>query len=247
LQRKQGCSTVAVYLYHEQPHLLDFETQIVASRPGAVLLDRSALHPGGGGQESDQADIEHSRGVGRIVGVQEEAGRHWHLLDEPVELAAGPVQIRVDQARRAVLAQLHTATHVMNALVFRKFEGALVTGAQINADGTARMDFDLPEVDNDLLRAIEPEINDVIRQALPVRALYVPQSEATRTPGLIRSMSVAPPPTPDGRLRIIEVGDLDRQACGGTHLSNTGESRLIRMVKIENKGRHNRRIRISLA
>ena len=62
----------------------------------------------------------------------------------------------------------------------------------------------------------------------------------------IRSMSVAPPPTPDGRLRIIEVGDLDRQACGGTHLSNTGESRPVRLVKIENKGRHNRRIRIAL-
>jgi misacylated tRNA(Ala) deacylase len=59
-------------------------------------------------------------------------------------------------------------------------------------------------------------------------------------------MSVAPPPTPDGRLRIIEVGDLDRQACGGTHLSNTGESRPVRLVKIENKGRHNRRIRIAL-
>lgn len=134
----------------------------------------------------------------------------------------------------------------MNALVFRKFEGALVTGAQINADGTARMDFDLPEVDNDLLRAIELEINDVIREGLPVRAVYVPQAAAISTPGLIRSMSVAPPPTPDGRLRIIEIGDLDRQACGGTHLTNTAESRPIRLVKIENKGRHNRRVRIAL-
>jgi len=134
----------------------------------------------------------------------------------------------------------------MNALVFRRFEGALVTGAQINGDGTARMDFDLPDVDNNLLRAIEPEINDVIRQAMPVRAVYIPTNEAQATPGLLRSLSVTPPPTPDGRYRIVEIGDLDRQACGGTHLSNTGESRPIRLVKIENKGRRNRRIRIAL-
>ncbi len=237
---------MTIYLYHEQPDLVDYETSVIATRPGAVLLERSALHPGGGGQEPDQAEIEHEAGPVHVIAIQQEAGRYWHQLDSAVELAPGRVRVRIDQARRLILAQLHTATHVMNALVFRKFEGALVTGAQINADGTARMDFDLPDVDNDLLRAIEPEINDVIRQNLSVRALYVPQSEASRTPGLIRSMSVAPPPTPDGRLRIIEVGDLDRQACGGTHLSNTGESRPVRLVKIENKGRHNRRIRIAL-
>lgn len=238
---------MTAYLYHEQPDLMDYETTIVAARPGAIVLERSALHPGGGGQEADHADIEHDAGRCRIVEIRQEGGQYWHLLDSPAELTGGVVRVRNDEARRSVLAQLHTATHVMNALVFRQFDGALVTGAQINADGTARMDFDLPEVDNDLLRAIESQINDVIRQGLPVHALYVPAAEAERVPGLIRSMSVAPPPTPDGHLRIIEVGDLDRQACGGTHLTNTGQSRAIRMVKIENKGRHNRRIRIALA
>src|SRR5207244_11487525 len=103
-------------------------------------------------------------------------------------------------------AQLHTATHIMNALVFRRFEGALVTGAQINGDGTARMDFDLPEVDNNLLRAIEPEINDVIRQAMPVRAVYIPTTEAQATPGLLRSLSVTPHPPPIGRSRTRRAG-----------------------------------------
>ena len=66
------------------------------------------------------------------------------------------------------------------------------------------------------------------------------------TQGLIRSLSVAPPPTPDGTVRIVEIGDLDRQACGGTHLTNTAQSRPIRIAKIENKGRRNRRVRIEL-
>jgi misacylated tRNA(Ala) deacylase len=121
-----------------------------------------------------------------------------------------------------------------------------VTGAQINGDGIARMDFDLPDVDNDRLRALEPELNDVIRQGLDVRAVYVSLNEARATPGLIRSMSVAPPPTPDGRLRIVEIAGLDRQACGGTHLTNTAESLPVKITKIENKGRRNRRVRLQL-
>ena len=64
---------------------------------------------------------------------------------------------------------------------------------------------------------------------------------------MIRSLSVAPPPTDDGMIRIVEIGELDRQACGGTHLSNTAQSRPIRLTKIENKGRRNRRVRIELA
>jgi misacylated tRNA(Ala) deacylase len=178
------------------------------------------------------------------VRLEEGRGRYWHLLNTELVLRPGPAQVLIDAQCRSILAQLHTATHIMNALVFRKFAGALVTGAQISGDGTARMDFDLPDVDNDLLRAIEPGINEVIAQGLPVRALYVPASQAQETPGLIRSLSVAPPP--DGKLRVIEIGDLDRQACGGTHLANTRQSRPIRITKIENKGRRNRRIRIAL-
>lgn len=236
----------SVYLCHEQPDLLDFETEIIGARPGAVLLARSALHPGGGGQVADHATMTHGGGVVQIVDVSLEDGRYWHVLDQPLQLA-GSVRISIDAAHRSRVAQLHTDTHILNALVFREFAGALVTGAQINADGTARMDFDLPEVDNDRLRALEPAVNDCIRQGLEVRALYMPAAEAQATPGLLRSLSVTPPPTPDGRMRIIDIAGLDRQACGGTHLNNTGESRPIRITKVENKGRRNRRVRIALA
>jgi len=69
---------------------------------------------------------------------------------------------------------------------------------------------------------------------------------ASAEPGLLRSRSVAPPPTPDGTVRIVEIVGLDRQACGGTHLASTGQSRPIRILKIDNKGRHNRRVRMGL-
>ena len=117
----------------------------------------------------------------------------------------------------------------------------------MNEDGTARLDLDLPGADNDRLRAMEAAINDAIRQDLAVTDAYVPLEAAQGEKGLLRSRSVAPPPTSDGMVRVIEIAGLDRQACGGTHLSSTGGSRPVRILKIENKGRHNRRIRIGLA
>lgn len=128
----------------------------------------------------------------------------------------------------------------------QRFDGALVTGAQINADGTARMDFDLPDADNDELRKLEPRVNDIISAGVAVRTSYVSHAEALATSGLIRSLSVAPPPTPDGRIRIVEIVGIDRQACGGTHLTNTSESLPVRITKVENKGRRNRRVKLAI-
>lgn len=238
----------SIYLCHSEPDLYDFEAEVTGVRPGAVLLSRSALHPGGGGQVSDRATLEYAGGTAQIVGVQVEGDDVWHLLDpaDASEGMDGTVRVRIDEAHRHRVAQLHTDSHILNALVFDAFDGALVSGAQINGDGTGRMDFDLPDVDNDRLRSLEPAVNDIIGNGLTVRAQYVPATDAETTPGLIRSLSVAPPPTPDGRLRVIEIAGVDRQACGGTHLRDTGESAGFRILKVENKGKHNRRVRFAL-
>lgn len=237
---------MSVYLCHSEPELYDFEAEIVGVRPGAVLLSRSAFHPGGGGQVSDVGSLEFQGGLLEVTGVERDGEQWWHLLSDPAATPAGQVRVRIDADHRDRVAQLHTDSHVLNALVFDAFDGALVTGAQINADGTGRMDFDLPEVSGDELRRLEPAVNDVIRQGVSVRSSYVDAAEAETTPGLIRSLSVAPPPTPDGRLRVIDIAGVDRQACGGTHLDNTGRSFPFRIVKVENKGRRNRRVRFVL-
>jgi misacylated tRNA(Ala) deacylase len=236
---------MAVYLCHERPDLYEHDAEVIASSPGRVLFDRSAFHPGGGGQMSDTGWVEHAGGIVAITGVEPDGDAFWHVLAEPVELS-GTVMLHVDAERRSRVAQLHTDSHVLNAIVFDRFPGTLVTGAQINDDGTGRMDFDLSEVDNDVLRSLDRAVNDVIRRGVDVRSIYVDATEAATTPGLVRSLSVAPPPTADGRLRIIEIAGVDRQACGGTHLANTGESRPLRITKVESKGKRNRRIRFAL-
>lgn len=233
------------YYCHEHPDTLTLESRVIEARPGAVLLDQSPFHPGGGGQLADRGLVRWNGGEVRVNGIEVAGGRHWHLLAEPLEMT-GSVEVVVDADFRSMMTQLHTDTHVLNALVFRQFEGALVTGAQLNEDGTARMDFDLPDADNDRLRALEPEINDVIRQDLSVRYTYLGMAEALAEHGLVRNRSVAPPPAADGSIRIVEIVGLDRQACGGTHLASTAQSRPVRILKIDNKGRHNRRIRIGL-
>jgi misacylated tRNA(Ala) deacylase len=232
------------YLCHEYPTLMEFDTHVVDARPGAVVLERSALHPGGGGQVADSAEILHAAGVTRVQGITLEEGRYWHHLDAPLILH-GRVDVRIDRARRLSVSQLHTAAHMLNALVFQQFAGALVTGAQINGDGTGRLDFDLPEIDNDLLRALEPSLNALIRDARDVRTFYLSRAEVRATPGLVRTMD-AYPETSEDAVRVVEISGLDRQVCGGTHVDNTGECRQIRFTKIENKGRRNRRIRFAL-
>jgi misacylated tRNA(Ala) deacylase len=231
---------------HEHPETLVVQSDVVDARPSKVVLLQSPFYPGGGGQLADRGVLRWTGGEARVVGFEYAEGRLWHLLDTEAEVT-GTVEAAVDPAFRQTMRQLHTGTHILNAFVFRNFDGALVTGVQMYDDGTARMDFDVPGADNDRLRSLEGPINDVIAQDIAVSFAYIPMEEAQAERGLIRSRSVAPPPTPDGKIRIVEIAGLDRQACGGTHLASTGASPPIRILKIDNKGRHNRRVRIALA
>lgn len=232
--------------YHEHPDSLLLETDVAELRPGRLALARSPFYPGGGGQLPDRGVIRWAGGEVAVTGFETVGGKLWHHLADPAIEVSGRVEAVVDPAFRQMMRELHTATHILNAFVFQAFSGALVTGAQMHEDGTARMDFDLPDADSERLRALEGPINDAIRDDLAVRTYHMPLREAHQEHGLLRSKSVAPPPSPDGTVRVVEIVGLDRQACGGTHLASTGASRAVRILKIDNKGRHNRRVRIGL-
>lgn len=233
------------YFCHDNPTVLTLETAVIEQRGTLVRLAETPFYPGGGGQLPDRGQLRWPDGAVPVVGFREMAGQLWLELIEETILPPR-LEAVVDPAFRARQTQLHSDLHIVNALVFRHFDGALVTGAQMNADGTARIDFDVPGADSAALRALEPEINAVIQQDLPIRCDRIPVEQARREPGLLRSQSVDPPVDPDGRLRVVEIVGLDRQACGGTHLRSTGQSPAIRIVKVDNKGRKNRRVRIAL-
>lgn len=236
---------MAAHLCHDSPDLLTFEAAVTDSRPGAVVLERSAFYPGGGGQPPDRGRVVWHGGEVQVTGLEQQGGKLWHLLAEPLELS-GAVEARIDPDFRFLMQQLHTGLHIVNALAFQAFDGALVTGANISGDGAARIDLDLPDADNQRLRDMEPAMNDVIDQDLAIKTFALPLAEAAQERGTLRSKAVTPPPQSDGSVRIVEIAGLDRQACGGTHLTSTGESRHLRILKVENKGRHNRRVKIGL-
>lgn len=234
-------------LYHRDPDRLTVTTEVLDARPGAVLLAESPFFPGGGGQLPDRGVLRWASGEAAVTGFETAEAGVWHLLADAAAEPYGSAEAAADPGFRRLMSELHTATHVLNAHVFLAFDGALVTGAQMLADGTARMDFDLAGADADRLRGLEPALNDSIARDLAIGQDYVPLAFARSEHGLIRNRSVAPPPTPDGLIRVVAIAGLDRQACGGTHLASTGVSPPIRVLRIDNKGRHNRRVRIGLA
>src|ERR1051325_9296288 len=113
------------YFCHDHPDLLALDTTILDVRPGAVVLEESPLHPGGGGQLADRGRLAWAGGDTRITGFETIDGRLWHLLADPAE-PSGAVCISVDPEFRAAQAELHTGAHVLNALVYQRFNGAPV-------------------------------------------------------------------------------------------------------------------------
>jgi misacylated tRNA(Ala) deacylase len=233
-------------LCQEHPELLEFETDVLDSRPGSVLLAQSPVFPGGGGQLPDKASLAWSHGEASIRAVRIDERGLWHEFDSDAEIG-GTVRVRVDPDFRRTMCELHTLAHITNSIVFQNFGGALLTGAQLSADATFRVDFDLPGAEAERLRTLDGPINDVIRQDLPVRTFQMAWDEAEAIPGLFRSKAVSPPRQADGNVRIVEIAGLDRQGCGGTHLASTGQSRPVKILKVDNKGRQNRRIKVGFA
>lgn len=211
-------------LYQTHSDLLALETSVIDTRPGMVLLDQSIVFPGGGGQLPDRASLQWKHGEAAITGVTRDERGWWHAFEGEAEIN-GPVRISVDAGFRHLMCELHTLAHIANSIVYQTFDGALLTGAQLSGDGTFRMDFDLPASDVDRLRMLAGPINDVIRTDLPIRAFLMHWDAANAVPGIFRSKAVSPPRQADGSVRIVEIGDIDRQGCGGTHLKSTGGSK----------------------
>lgn len=231
------------YLTH--PEALSVDAEIIDQRGELVRLDRSPFFPGGGGQSADRGQLVIRDETHAIVGYEHHDGAPWIKLDKaPRTTRAFAV---VDTAFRRLMSELHTASHLANTAVYHRFDGALATGVQMSADGTVRIDFDLPTVTAEQLQDIEQIINRAIAADHSVEQRYVPEAQLERERGLVRSKFVSPPPQHDGQVRLVEIGDFDRQACGGTHVIRTGLLKPLRILKVENKGRQNRRIRFAFA
>jgi misacylated tRNA(Ala) deacylase len=144
----------------------------------------------------------------------------------------------LDWDRRHRLMRVHTALHLLSVVI-----PLPVTGGQIGAD-RGRLDFDMPEPPEDI-EALNEALNVFIDADLPVTESWITDAELMANPGLVKTMSVAPP-VGQGRVRLVKIGEIDLQPCGGTHVARTGEIGRVAIGKIEKKGRQNRRVSLTL-
>ncbi len=238
---------------HGRTHRLDLAdptvrewtcTVLHADAEQGIVLDRSAFYPGGGGQPPDHGVLLWQGVQTRIVGTRK--GDDPYLIPaegDPLPPVGTEVVGAVEDERRTRLMRTHSGLHVLCGVVFRDF-GALVTGNSMEP-GEARMDFNLPEVPADFKSRIEELVNAEVAADRSVATRVLPRTEALALPDIIRTQSNLIPPD-EQEVRIVDIVGLDVQADGGTHVASTAQIGKVQVVKVESKGRANRRVRVRL-
>ncbi len=228
------------------PTLREWECTVLWSDPEqGIVLDRSAFYPGGGGQPPDHGVLLWQGVETRIVDTRK--GDDLYLIPapgDPVPPAATQVQGAIADERRSLLMRTHSGLHVLCGVVFRDF-GALVTGGNMEP-AEARMDFNLPEVPPDFKTRLEELVNAEIAADRRINVRVLPREEALALPDIIRTQSNLIP-ADEQEIRIVDIVGLDVQADGGTHVGSTRQVGRVSVLKVESKGKANRRVRVRVS
>src|SRR5688572_32453823 len=234
-------------LYQTDAYLKEFEATITAVDPAtrAVILDRSAFYPGGGGQPCDHGSLAVAGASFPVEKVKKQGDDVLHILGGSGALPTVNSVARgtLDWARRYKLMRTHTALHILCGTVFRDY-GALVTGGEMEPS-KGRLDFEFETMRGELVREIEAAINKEAAQGREIRVQILPREEAFQIPDLIRT-KINLLPAGITHVRTVEIVGLDLQADGGTHVHNTNEVSTIRVVDYKSKGAINKRIYIEI-
>lgn len=234
-------------LYQTDSYLQEFDGNIlsIVEEERAVVLDRTAFYPGGGGQPCDFGTLKVGDVIYPVGKVKKQGDQVLHFLggDEPLPTLGSAARGTLDWARRYKLMRTHTALHVLCGTIFRDY-GALVTGGNMEPL-KGHLDFEFATMRGELVREIEAAINKEAQARRDVRVNILPREEAFRIPDLIRTKINL---LPEGitHVRTIEIVGLDLQADGGTHVRNTNEVGMIRVADYKSKGAINKRIYIEL-
>ncbi len=228
-------------LFRDDAYLRECDAKVVSAADGRVVLDRSVFYARGGGQPGDTGTIRWDGGAVEVLDtVYGPDGDVQHLVGEDSSMP-GPgtvVTAEIDWERRYRHMRMHTALHLLGAVLRYG-----VTGGNIGAD-KSRLDFDMEDtVDKE---DVTQKLRELVAADHPVTCRWISDEELEAQPELVRTMSVKPP-SGAGRVRLLDIPGVDLQPCGGTHVRSTGEIGAVSVGKVEKKGRHNRRVYISLA
>ena len=229
-------------LFATEPYLKSCEGKVLKADERGVVLDQTVFYARSGGQPGDSGVLGGIKVVDTFK--DRDSGDYLHVLAEGENLpgVGETLTAEIDWQRRHKHMRMHTCLHLLCALV----DGG-VTGGSIG-EAKSRLDFDLPDTALDK-EQITADLNRLIEENHPVVYSAMSDGDLEANPDLVRTMSVKPPHGSQGGqgvVRIIEIAGIDLQPCGGTHVKNTGEIGRVRIGKIENKGKHNRRINVHL-
>lgn len=234
-------------LYQTDAYLQKFNASVVSvlEQERAVVLDRTAFYPGGGGQPCDFGSLTIEGSVYPVDKVKKQGDDVLHFLggDGPLPLTGADAFGTLNWTRRYQLMRTHTALHVLCGTVFQNY-GALVTGGDMDPL-KGRMDFEFATMRGELVREIEAAVNEEVQAEREIRVRILPREEAFQIPDLIRTkINLLPEGIP--QVRTVEIVGLDLQADGGTHVRNTKEVGRIGVVDYKSKGASNKRIYIEI-
>lgn len=229
-------------LHLEDSYLREFDASVVAQRSQAVVLDRTAFYPGGGGQPPDIGWLRWPGADTRVVDMKRERDTVWQILEGPVPPVGQDLRGALDWERRYAIMRHHSALHVLVGTVYHLYRG-LVTGVAIYPDH-ARMDFTLEDLSRERIAAIEAETNRVIQEGRRILVRWMSREEFERADLVRLARNLVPPGLQ--RIRVVEIEDFDAQADSGTHVASTREIGRLVITKTENKGKLNRRLEIAL-
>jgi misacylated tRNA(Ala) deacylase len=225
--------------------LREWDATVLAATDEGIVLDQSAFFPGGGGQPPDEGVLVWGGVQTRIAGARK-TGDDIYLQPvegDPVPPAGTPVRGALDDARRRALMRTHSALHLLNGVVFRDYRLPVTSADMKPLEG--RLDFDLAEVPEGFKEKVEAACNAEIEADRAIEVREVPAAEAFA----IEQVRIAARdllPTTLEQVRLVDIVGLDVEADGGTHVASTKAIQRIEIVKIENKGKGFRRLRLRL-
>jgi misacylated tRNA(Ala) deacylase len=229
-------------LFREDAYQREARSQVLGhTAEGGIVVDASVFYATGGGQPGDSGMISWDGGKMAIAtAVRIEGGLIALVPAEPLALPREGVEIRqiIDWPRRYRLMRMHTALHLLSVVI-----PLPVTGGQIGPD-KSRLDFMMPEPPVDVA-ALNAALNRLIARDVPVTTEWISEADLAAKPELVKTMSVQPPKG-QGPVRLVRIGEIDLQPCGGTHVARTAEIGHVEIGKIENKGKQNRRVNLIL-
>ncbi len=227
-------------LYLTECYLKEFDATVETVKDDKfVVLDKTAFYPNSGGQPNDTGILVREDGTEFPVSyVAKFDGNISHEVTLPGLKAGDRVKGVIDWERRYRFMQYHTACHILSAIIHNE-TGAKISGNQLGEEKT-RVDFNLEDFDREQIKSYEGKVNEIIDRNIPVSITIMPRDEAFKIPSVVKLKDAFPPEIED--IRVISIPDVDTQACGGTHMANTGDIPHIEIIKAENKGKNNRRV-----